>query len=103
MSARGCGKLEDQEEWLKERFFRHRGNEEVVWQDLLRERSIDVGLCTLERVVAPLRRLPTAEVKPTVRFEAPPGHQAAGCTVTRVASHAHGSLVAMQLLSISPT
>ncbi len=44
MSARGCGKLGDQEEWLKERFFRHCGNVEVVRQDLLRERSIDVGL-----------------------------------------------------------
>ncbi len=37
----GGGKLEDQEEWLKERFFRHRGNAEVVRQDLLREQSIE--------------------------------------------------------------
>ena len=71
----GGGKLEDQEEWLKERFFRHRGNAEVVRQDLLREQSIDVSLRTVERAVAPLRRLLTAEAKATVRFETPPGRQ----------------------------
>ena len=36
------GKLEDQEAWLKECFFRHRGNAEVVRQDLLRELSTSV-------------------------------------------------------------
>ena len=65
----GTGKLEYQEEWLKERFFRHRGNAEVVRQDLLREQSIDVSLRTVERAVAPLRWLLTAEAKATVRFE----------------------------------
>ncbi len=49
----GGGKLEDQEEWLKERFFRHRGNAEVVRQDLLREQSTDVSVRTVERAVAP--------------------------------------------------
>jgi transposase len=65
----------DQEEWLKERFFQHRGNAEVVRQDLLREQSIDVSLRTVERTVAPFRRLLTAEAKATVRFETPPGRQ----------------------------
>ena len=65
----GTGKLEDQEEWLKERFFRHRGNAEVVRQDLVREQSIEVSLRTVERAVAPFRRLLTAEAKATVRFE----------------------------------
>ena len=69
------GKLEDQEAWLKEYFFGHRGNAEVVRQDLLRELSIDVSLRTVERAVAPFRRLPTAEAKATVRFERVPGHQ----------------------------
>ena len=69
------GKLEDQEAWLKECFFRHRGNAEVVRQDLLRELSIDVSLRTVERAVAPFRRLLTAEAKATVRFETAPGHQ----------------------------
>ena len=69
----GGGKLEDQEAWLKDLFFRHRGNAEVVHQDLLREQSIDVSLRTVERAVAPFRRLLTAEAKATVRFETPPG------------------------------
>ena len=71
----GGGKLEDQEAWLKERFFQHRGNAEVVRQDLVRERGIDVSLRTVERAVAPFRRLLTAEAKATVRFETPPGRQ----------------------------
>ena len=71
----GSGKLDAQEEWLKERFFRHRGNAEVVRQDLLREQSIDVSLRTVERAVAPFRRLLAAEAKATVRFETPPGRQ----------------------------
>ena len=71
----GGGKLEDQAAWLKERFFQHRGNAEVVRQDLLRERSVDVSLRTVERAVAPFRRLLAAEAKATVRFETPPGRQ----------------------------
>ena len=71
----GGGKLEDQEAWLKERFFQHRGNAEVVRQDLVREQDIDVSLRTVERAVAPFRRLLTAEAKATVRFETPPGRE----------------------------
>ena len=48
------GNLEDQEGWLKERLFRHRGNAEVVRQDLLQEQSIELSLRTVERAVAPL-------------------------------------------------
>ena len=71
----GGGKLEDQAAWLKERFFQHGGNAEVVRQDLLREQGVDVSLRTVERAVAPWRRLLTAEAKATVRFETPPGRQ----------------------------
>ena len=71
----GGGKLEDREAWLKERFFQHGGNAEVVRQDLVREQGIDVSLRTVERAVAPFRRLLTAEAKATVRFETPPGRQ----------------------------
>ena len=60
----GVGRLKTQEAWPKERFFRHRGNAEVVRQDLLRERP-----------VASFRRLLTAEARATVRFETPPGRQ----------------------------
>ena len=47
----------------------------MVRQDLERELSIEVGLRTVERAVAPYRRLLAAEAKATVRFETPPGHQ----------------------------
>ena len=52
----GGGKLEDQAAWLKERFFQHGGNAEVVRQDLLREQGVGVSLRTVERAVAPWRR-----------------------------------------------
>ena len=67
------GKLEDRESWLQERFFRHGGNAEVVRQDLLREVSVDVSLRTVERAVAPYRRLLATEAKATRRFETPAG------------------------------
>ena len=73
----GGGKLEDQAAWLKERFFQHRGNAEVVRQDLLRERSVDVSLRTVERAVAPFRRLLAAEAKATVAVRDAPGTSAA--------------------------
>ena len=71
----GGGKLEDQAAWLKERFFRHRGNAEVVWQDLLRELSTDVSQRTVELAVAPFQRLLAADAKATVPFETPAGRQ----------------------------
>ena len=69
------GKLSGLDEWLRERFFRHRGNADVVRQDLKRELSIEVSLRTVERAVAPYRQLLAAEAKATVRFETPPGRQ----------------------------
>ena len=72
---RRASKLAGLEAWLEERFHRHRGNAEVVRQDLERELSIDASLRTVERAVAPYRRLLAAEAKATVRFETPPGRQ----------------------------
>ena len=69
------GKLAGLDGWLEKRFLQHRGNAEVVRQDLERELSIEVGLRTVERAVAPHRRLLEAEAKATVRFETPPGRQ----------------------------
>lgn len=63
------------ESFLSERFRRHRGNCDVVRQDLAREHGIAVSLRTLDRVVAPLRRTLHAEVRATLRFETPPGRQ----------------------------
>ena len=42
--------------WLAERSHRHRGNADVVRQDLDREHGIAVSLRTVERAVAPDRR-----------------------------------------------
>ena len=72
--ARG-GKLEDQEAWLKERFFQHRANAKVVRQDLIREHGIDVSLAHGRAGGGPFRRLLTAEAKATVRFETPSARQ----------------------------
>ena len=70
-----AGKLAGLDDWLRERFHRHRGNAEVVRQELLEELSIDASLRTVERAVAPYRGLLAAEAKATLRFETPPGRQ----------------------------
>src|SRR4051812_9137033 len=62
-------------EWLAERFPRHRGNADVVRQELSAEHGIVVSLRTVERAVAHLRRELAAEARATVRFETPPGRQ----------------------------
>ena len=67
--------LDGVEGWLAERFRRHRGNADVVRQELLAEHGIAVSLRTVERAVAPLRRERAAEARATVRFETPPGRQ----------------------------
>ena len=59
----------------RERFRRHRGNADVVRQELVAERGITVSLRTVERAVAPCRRELAAEARATVRFETPPGRQ----------------------------
>jgi len=63
------------ERWLSERFRQHRGNCDVVRQDLVREHGIVVSLRTLERAVAPLRQSLQAEARATLRFETAPGRQ----------------------------
>ena len=57
------GKLAGLDGWLEGRFRQHRGNAEVVRQDLERELSIEVSLRTVERAVEPYRRLLAAEAK----------------------------------------
>jgi transposase len=49
--------LDGQDAWLRERFERHRGNADVVRQELAAEQSIVVSLRTIERAVAPYRRV----------------------------------------------
>ena len=61
--------------WLAERLRRHRGNADVVRQELASELGIVVSLRTVERAVSHLRRELAAEALATVRFETPPGRQ----------------------------
>src|ERR687883_1368465 len=61
--------------WLAERLRRHRGNADVVRQELAAELGIEVSLRTVERAVAHLRRELAAEALAAVRFETPPGRQ----------------------------
>jgi transposase len=67
--------LDGLDDWLAERFRSHRGNADVVRQDLAREHGVVVSLRTVERAVAPLRQALAAEARATVRFETPPGRQ----------------------------
>lgn len=67
--------LDGLEDWLAERLRQHRGNADVVRQDLERERGLKISLRTVERAVAPLRQALRAEARATVRFETPPGRQ----------------------------
>lgn len=74
-SPRRAKGLDGLEGWLAERFRQHRGNADVVRQDLAREHGIVVSLRTVERAVAPLRQELRAEARATMRFETPPGRQ----------------------------
>ena len=69
------GRLTAHLDWLAERFRQHRGNCDVVRQELQREHGVTVSLRTVERAVAHLRREVLAQTAATVRFETPPGHQ----------------------------
>lgn len=70
-----ASKLDGLGDWLGDRFRRHRGNADVVRQELLAEHGITVSLRTVERAVAGYRQELAAEARATVRFETPPGKQ----------------------------
>lgn len=67
--------LEPHKEWLAERLKRHKGNADVVRQDLARELGLQVSLRTVQRAVQALRRELHVEAAATVRYETGPGHQ----------------------------
>ena len=73
--ARRKRRLDGLDEWLAERFRRHRGNCDVVRQDLLREHGLTVSLRTVERAAVPLRQALQAEARACLRFETAPGKQ----------------------------
>ena len=70
-----CGALDDHREWLEQRLRQHRGNADVVRQDLQSELGVTVSLRTVQRAVAPLRQELHAAALACVRFETAPGHQ----------------------------
>lgn len=63
------------DDWLRERFFRHGGNADVVRQELASEHGIVIGLRSVEKRVQRWRRELRAQKRATVRFETRPGHQ----------------------------
>lgn len=63
------------DDWLRERFFRHGGNADVVRQELASEHGIVIGLRSVELRVQRWRRELRAQKRATVRFETRPGHQ----------------------------
>jgi transposase len=68
-------KLEKLNAWLEEVFILHKGNAEVVRQELARQHHIQASLRTVERAVKPFRQRAFASAKATVRFETSPGKQ----------------------------
>ncbi|RVJ82837.1 transposase, partial [Sinorhizobium medicae] len=63
------------DDWLRERFFRHDGNADVIRQELASEHGIVIGLRSVELRVRQWRRELKAQKRATVRFETAPGHQ----------------------------
>lgn len=63
------------DEWLRERFFRHDGNADVIRQELASEHGIVIGLRSVELRVRHWRRELKAQKRATVRFETEPGRQ----------------------------
>jgi transposase len=68
-------KLAGLEAWLKEQFLQHRGNCDVVRQELVRVHGRRVSLRTVERACRPQRAELAARARATLRFETPPGKQ----------------------------
>ncbi|WP_307154099.1 IS21 family transposase [Rhodopseudomonas julia] len=67
--------LDGQEAFLRERLRRHRGNADVVRQELASERGIVASLRTVQRALEPYRQELAAEARATVRFETASGRQ----------------------------
>jgi transposase len=74
VSAR-TGVLAPHMAWLEQRLRQHKGNADVVRQELQRELGIAVSLRTVQRAVAPMRVALRAQAVAHVRFETAPGLQ----------------------------
>lgn len=67
--------LGEHEAWLRERFLQHRGNCDVVRQQLSKELGIETSLRTVERACRGFRQELEASRRATIRFETAPGEQ----------------------------
>lgn len=74
-AAERPGKLAGLGDWLSAQFRQHRGNADVLRQELARTHGVVVSLRTVERAVQGLRREFDAAAQATVRYETLPGHQ----------------------------
>jgi hypothetical protein len=63
------------EAWLRKRFLQHRGNCDVVRQQLSKELGIETSLRTVERACRGFRQELEASRRATIRFETAPGEQ----------------------------
>jgi transposase len=63
------------DDWLRERFFRHCGNADVIRQELASEHGVVIGLRSDQLRVQKCRRELKASNRATIRFETPPGRQ----------------------------
>lgn len=63
------------DDWLRERFFRHCGNADVIRQELASEHGVVIGLRSVQLRVQKWRRELKASNRATIRFETPPGRQ----------------------------
>ena len=70
-----AGVLAEHQAWLRSRFLQHRGNCDVVRQQLKGELGIEASLRTVERACRPFRQELEASRRATVRFETAPGEQ----------------------------
>lgn len=70
-----AGVLAEHQAWLRSRFLQHRGNCDVVRQQLKGEFGIEASLRTVERACRPFRQELEASRRATVRFETAPGEQ----------------------------
>jgi transposase len=74
-TANRPGQLDGHREWLQQQFEQHHGNAEVVRQELLKQKGIEVSLRTVERAVQAWREALRQSRQATVRYETPPGKQ----------------------------
>jgi transposase len=69
------GILSEHSAWVREKFFQHDGNADVIRQELFQELGVKVSLRTVEREVKPYRDELRRESEATIRYETEPGEQ----------------------------